>query len=116
MTDLAERLLAAYAINDRRALAALYHAKARQYGPLHWPRQGREEILAGVAEAHRRFPAFRVDLHDVFASADGERVVLRWVQRWPANGSNTEAGTSSEMRVLTIREGRIAQEVLGYVT
>jgi ketosteroid isomerase-like protein len=116
MTDLAERLLTAYAINDRQALAALYRADARQYGPLHWPRRGREEILAGIAETHRRFPAFRLDLHDVFTSTDGDRVVLRWVQHWPADGSGAEVGTSSEMRVLTVREGRIAQEILGYVT
>jgi hypothetical protein len=77
-----------------------------------WPAEGRAAILDTVGRAHAELPGLTVSLHDEFASAGGGQVALRWVRHWPGD----ELNTSNELRVLTVEDGRIVREVVGYVT
>lgn len=112
MSTMGQRLLTAYADNGAAALAELYHPDAVAYGAVHWPARGRDAIVDAVRQTHARFPELAVSLHDEFASADGRRVALRWVSSWPGPQPNT----SSEVRMLTVEDGRIVEEFLGYAT
>src|SRR3954468_10410047 len=112
MSTVGRRLLAAYGAGDTAELSRLYHPEATLYDPAWWPAEGRAAILDTVKRAHAELPGMTVSLHDEFASAGGGRVALRWVRHWPGG----EPNTSNELRVLTVEDGRIVREVVGYVT
>lgn len=112
MSTIGRRLLAAYGTGDTVELGRLYHPEAVLYDPAWWPAEGRAAILDTIARAHAELPGLTVSLHDEFASADRSRVALRWVRHWQGD----EPNTSNELRLLTVEDGQIVREVVGYVT
>jgi ketosteroid isomerase-like protein len=71
--------------------------------------EGREAIVAALDQQRRRFPDLRPVLHDEFRSADGARACFRLRLHW-------DGGTSAETHSVRLRDGLIAEQIVGVST
>jgi ketosteroid isomerase-like protein len=71
--------------------------------------QGREAIDTAFEEQRGRFPGLRSAVHDQFASADGTRACFRLRLTW-------DGGTSAETHTVRLRDGKIAEQIVGVST
>jgi hypothetical protein len=102
-------------------VADLYADDAILYTPL-GRFEGAAAIAAERAEFERGFPGARTAVHDHVASADGTRECLRvrlsWSNTGPFRGRppTGRSGTAAETHVLTLRDGLIAEDIVGVST
>ena len=116
---IAQRFVEAFGGHDMRALAELYDEDVVLYSPLVWGQRGRQPMLDYAEAFLAAYAPLRIVLHDEFYSADGGRGCFQFVFHWhnqapfyghPPTG---ESGMMVETHVVTIRDGRIAEQWVG---
>ena len=110
MVDFAQRYVRALATEDVERIARWYHPDARSYGPLAWPEAGSEAIASRLARSATRLDGLQTELHDVFATAAGDRVALRLVRRW---SQGTARRSAIETHYLRLADDLIVEEFAG---
>ncbi len=108
--DLAQHYVRALATGDPERIARCYHPQARGYGPLAWPQADARAIAASLARLAARLDGHRIELHDTFTSAAGDRAALRLVRRW---SQGTARRSAIETRYLRLADGLIVEEFTG---
>lgn len=116
---LAERFVRAFGARDLAVLETLYDPDVELYTPLGWPLRGWDTIKTFVEQFHTANPGMRVELHDAFPSADGQKFCWRIRLHFHNTGTfygNPPTGDRGEMmesHFITLKDGKIRRQIVG---